>query len=457
MKLDTGGNCRRRVAARLVVLTVIAAAAPMALGQTVLPARPLPTCESLNLSPCPAPVDATIPAPADMLRWDPATRVIGFRNTYRQYAADVFHTRGAPVFPLPRAAAPLPSVNYRFNGKSNGLSDYLAHQNVTGLLVLKDGQIAHEFYGAGNTERTLWTSRSVAKSVVSVLVGIAVHEGKIHSMDDPVTRYVPELSTTAWDGVTLRELIRHTSGVAWNENYADPNSDFAKLTRCEAGPAPYDCIMQLLRGLKRVEGVKPGERWSYNTGGAWIVGRTLERATGMPIAKYLETRLWSRYAMEQDGVWQALVPDEIDMGGHGFNATLRDWGRFALFVAGNGKLPSGESLLDPGWIEESTTWTTATGSVTKAAPRGQFGYQWWFANVGPGAGGSAAVTATAEQTFWAEGIFGQTIAINRRERLILVQWSTWASAEPPNSMYDEQVLFFDGLVRALHARTPAAR
>ena len=424
--------------------------APAVAPDSVVAAR---SCASIGLNPCPVPFDADLPAAAQMLDWDRATRVIGFRNTYRLYAGDVFHTDGATPFPLPNAKLALPRVSYRFEGRQYQLSDYLQHQNVTGLLVLKDGQIAYEFYGAGNTERTLWTSRSVAKSVVSVLTGIAVHEGLIHSMDDPITRYVPELAHTAWDGVTLRQLIRHTSGMAWNENYADPDSDFAKLTRCEAETAPYDCVMHLITSLHRVAGIKPGEVWSYNTAGAWIVGRVLERATGMTIARYLQTRLWSRYAMEHDGVWEALVPGQVDMGGHGFNATLRDWGRFASFVAGDGRLPSGEQLLDPDWVRQSTEWTQAKGSVTAAAPHGQFGYQWWYAGVEPGHGGTASLTQTAEHTFWAEGIYGQTLAINPGERLILVQWSTWAAAETPASLYDEQAIFFDALVRALHART----
>ena len=178
---------------------------------------------------------------------------------------------------------------------------------MTGLLVLKDGRIAYEYYGEGNTDRTLWTSRSVAKSVVSVLVGIAVREGLIHDVADPITRYLPELAGTAWDGVTLHQLLQHSSGTQWNENYADPDSDFAQLTRCEALPEPYPCVMDLVRSVKRRPGVRPGEVWSYNTGGAWLVGRVLEKATGMTIARYLETRLWSRFPMERDGVWQALV------------------------------------------------------------------------------------------------------------------------------------------------------
>ena len=87
--------------------------------------------------------------------------------------------------------------------------------------------------------------------------------------------------------------------------------------------------------------------------------------------------------MQSDGVWEALIPGQVDMGGHGFNATLRDWGRFGLFVANGGKLEDGQSLLPPEWIRQSTTWTRAKGSVTPATPDGQYGYQWWYVGVLP--------------------------------------------------------------------------
>lgn len=411
-------------------------------------------CMKLGLERCPEPLDAQLPLAADMLTWDPKTRIVGFRNTWRLYEGDVFHARGLAPHPLPAANHALPPIKYRLDGHDYTLADYLDRESVTGMLVLKDGRIAYEYYGAGNTPTTLWTSRSVAKSVVSVLVGVAIREGSIGAVTDPVVRYLPELKGTAWEGTTLRNLLQHTSGVAWNEDYADAQSDFAKLTRCEAGPSPLGCVMALAKSLPRRPGVQPGDAWSYNTMGAWLVGRLLEKATGMTLARYLETRIWSRYAMENDGVWQALVPGEVDMGGHGFNATLRDWGRFAQFVADGGRLPDGTALLPEGWIRDSTTWTRAHGSVTPATPDGQYGYQWWYMAVEPGQADTDDATLTSRESFWAEGIFGQVIAIDAKEHLEMVQWSAYPSAAKPTSLYDEQVLLFNALARSLRERAP---
>ena len=406
-------------------------------------------CGVPGLQTCPQPFDKTLPAAKDMLSWDQATRVVGFRNTYRLYGGDVFSTRGATPYPLPVAAQPLSDVRYSVDGKPQGIADYERNQSVTGLLILKDGKIAYEHYAQGNTPQTLWTSRSVAKSVVSVLVGVAIKQGKIHSVDDKITRYIPELEGTAWQDVTLHQLLQHTSGVAWDENYASKDSDFSHMTQCEATADPYTCVFNLVKSVKRKPGVKPGEVWSYNTGGAWLVGRVVENATGQTLAKNLETQVWSRYGMQHDGVWHALVPGQVDMGGHGFNATLRDWARFGQFVMSGGQLPGGEKLLPDDWIARSTHWTQAKGSVTEAAPNGQYGYQWWYNAPAADAKLEPKNTATSDQTFWALGIYGQTIAINPAQKLVMVQWSTWKNAETPSSLYDEQAVFVNAVAQAL--------
>jgi CubicO group peptidase (beta-lactamase class C family) len=285
--------------------------------------------------------------------------------------------------------------------------------------------------------------------VVSVLVGIAIRDGKIRSVADPITLYLPELAGSAWDGVSLEQLLQHTSGVAWNEDYADPRSDFARLTKCEATADAYGCVFDLIRTRPRKPGVAPGAEWSYNTGGAWLVGRLLERATGMTIARYLETRLWSRFAMEHDGVWHALKKGEADMGGHGFNATLRDWGRFAQFVARGGRLANGDALLPADWLARSTAWTQVRGSVTPAAPAGQYGYQWWYGGVDPQLRNAEEARAVAAKSLWAEGIYGQTIAIDPADDLVMVQWSAWDHAEAPAALYDEQAVVFAAIEKAL--------
>ena len=239
-----------------------------------------------------------------MLSWDQTSRVIGFRNDYRNYAGDVFR-HGAST-PLERAEKQLTDARYTLNGHTWNLQDYLKRENVSGMLVLKDGKVAWKYLAEGNTDTTLWTSRSVGKSVVSTLVGIAIQQGKIHSLDDLITVYEPELKGTAWDGVTLKQLIQHTSGVEWNEDYTDPQSHFARLTQCEAQPGAYACVRKIVTGLARQH--PAGEQWSYSSGGAWLLGDILERATGMSLAAWLEQALWQPAGMAHDGYARAIRP-----------------------------------------------------------------------------------------------------------------------------------------------------
>ena len=407
----------------------------------------LAACDGTDLNTCPAPFDKQLPDTHKMLTWSQADRVVGFRNDYRNYAGDVFHHGNAT--PLLSAEKPLTDARYQVNGKTYNLQDYLKRQNVSGMLVLKDGKIAWKYLGEGNTDTTLWTSRSVGKSVVSTLVGVALKEGKIRSLDDRVTQYEPELKGTAWDGVTLKQLITHTSGVAWNEDYTNPASDFAQLTECEAKPGTYDCVRKLVSGLKREH--PAGQHWSYSSGGAWLLGDVLERATGMTLAAYLEKSIWQPYGMASDGVWHAYRKGQHDVGAHGFNATLEDWGRFGEFILHNGTLPNGKQILPDNWVKDASRWTQADGYVSDAHPTGLYGYQWWNNEVPVTA--TKVVPAANESlkgSLWALGIFGQMIMVNQAENLVIVQWSTWPQAEPSFSAQPlEASLMFSAIANAL--------
>ena len=414
-------------------------------------ASPLVACYGYMMHSCPEPVDKIIPDPQRRFSWSQSEKVVGSKNMYHLFAGDVFLSSENNIQKLPVGQS-VSNVEYKLDGKKLGISDYLKNQNITGLLVIKNGKIVLEHYGDSVNETTLWASRSVAKSIVSVLIGVAIKDHAIESVDTLITKYIPELESTAWEGVTLHQLMQHTSGIQWSEDLSDPNSDVSKMILCETAKDPYSCILSLVSGLARNPGVKPGERWSINTGGAWLVGLVLERATGMTIAKYLEKKVWQPAGMERDGVWYALKPGKVDMGGYGFNATLRDWGRFGLLVANNGVLSNGEHVLPGDWIKRSTDWTKADGSVKPWAPKGQHGYQWWYMGFAPGDEASYAPTSSfnSDESFWAYGIFGQAIAINQKENLIMVQWSTWGHAEGPDVLYSEQGVFFNSLIQALH-------
>ena len=410
-------------------------------------------CKVDGLSSAPTPCDKNLPNVKDMLTWTQEQRVIGFRNDYRNYPGDVFK-HGTPVFPLPKSDKPAPVINYVYNGKPLTLSDYIKGQDVQGLLIIKDGKVIIEKYYDGNNKTSLWTSRSVGKSIVSTLVGNAIKKGEIQSLDDLIVKYEPDFKGTAWDGVTLKQLIQHTSGVAWNENYADPKSDFSALTQCEAEPGTYRCVYDLVRNVKRVPSELPGAVWSYNTGGAWLLGDILEKATGKSIAKNLQDNIWQPFGMASDGVWHSYMKNKHDMGGHGFNATLEDWGRFGMYILNDGMLPDGTRTLPKDWIKDATSWTQAKNSVTTGYPMGQYGYEWWNNNVPADAKNvSPKNDAGDNNSMWAQGIYGQMIAINRKEKVVMVQWATWKEAEPAADKQQlESSVFFNAVVNSLKSK-----
>ncbi len=318
-------------------------------------------------------------------------------------------------------------------------------------MVIKDGKIVWDYYGQGNTPTTLWTSRSVGKSVVSTLVGVALKEGKITSLDDEVVKYNPDVRGTAWEHVTIRQLLQHTSGVTWGEDYTNPKSDFAQLTQCEANSDTYQCVNKLVKDPQRKAYAKPGQAWSYSSGGAWLLGDTLEKATGKSLAQNLQEKIWQPDGMIHDGVWHSYQLGKHDVGAHGFNATLEDWGKFGLFIMNDGVLPEGTKMLPDHWVEDARTWNRAEKSVTAAHPDGSYGYEWWnnsvpanAVNVGPKQG------LESKDTLWALGIFGQMIVVNQKEKLVIVQWSTWPQAEPSFSAQPlEASLMFNAIANHL--------
>ena len=400
------------------------------------------SCEELNLKDCPTPLDATLPDPHNMLTWTSNDRVIGFRNTFRSYDGTVFKPNKSNVYRLEKHEKQVENkdVSYTVDNKTYHLDDYIKSQNLAGLIILKNGKIALEYYGKGNNETTLWTSRSVAKPMVTTLIGIAIKQGKIKSLDDPITHYLPDLKDSVWSNVTLKQLLQHTSGVEWNENYKDPKSDFAQMTYCEASENPTACVYDLVKKLKPKH--TPGEVWSYNTAGSWLAGLVLETATGKSIANNLQDNVWQKFGMEREGIWQSYARNQSDMGGHGVNATLRDYARFGQFVLTEGQLKNGEKMLPENWTKNATDWTKAKGSPSQKYPEGIFGYQWWNSQAKTG---SPIKTKNSDATFWGLGIFGQMMGINPKDKIVMMQWTTWETATPSEQIDNEKSLFLNAV------------
>jgi CubicO group peptidase (beta-lactamase class C family) len=351
-----------------------------------------------------------------------------FRNIDRLFPVRIVK-HGPNVLALPAAAKPLTRVEFSSGGKTYDLIDYMALNRVTALLMLKDGKIAYEDYEMGNTEKTRWMSMSMVKSITSSLMGAAIQDGYIKSIDDPITRYVAKLRGSAYDGVSIRYLLQMASGVKWDETYTNPASDRRRMLEAQIAQRP-GAILDLMAALPRAGA--PGTVWNYSTGETFVAGAVVRAAVGRPLAQYLSERIWTKAGMESDATWWLESPDGLEIGGSGLSATLRDYGRFGLFLM-NGGVAGGEKILPDGWIRDAGSSKKIGGKVV------DYGYMIWPFSANPG--------STNQGAFQALGIYGQHIYVNPRERVVIVVWSALPKPTGKEVIADED--FFAAATAAL--------
>ena len=338
--------------------------------------------------------------------------------------------RGPNSHPLAKRSKPFPSIKFEAGGRHWDLYDYLAINRVAGLLILKDGEIAFEDYELGIGPETRWISFSMAKSIASTLAGIAISDGSITSLDDEVVRYVPALKGSAYDGVSVRQILTMSSGVRWDETYTDPKSDRRKVLELQLAGKTGE-VLHYMKSLPRAG--KPGSVWNYSTGETFVLGAVIEGATHRSLAKYLSEKIWIPAGMESDATWWADGVDGLIWAGSGLEATLRDFGRFALIAADGGRL-SGRDLVPQSWFMEAGAPREIGGKLV------DYGYMWWIPPQ------SVPMHAGA---FEAVGIFGQYMYINPSEHLAIVVLS--ARSKPEDDLADVVAdSFFASVATALH-------
>lgn len=360
------------------------------------------------------------PIAPNLLETTPENQAATYRHVNRIGPTRVIQ-RGTSVLPLPAHGTSLAALRYNFADASFSIDDYMSRNRTSGLLILKGGAIALERYAMGNDAASRWTSFSVAKSVTSTLVGAALKDGSIRSLDDSVTRYVPQLAGSAFGQNSIRELMRMCSGVRWSEDYATGGeSDIVLMGRAMRSGQP-GAVMEFMRTRPRA--AAPGSVFNYSTGDSYVLGAVAAAATGKHMADYLSQKVWAPLGMEADGYWLLDAPDGLEMGGNNISATLRDHGRFGLFFLRQGVV-DGSRVLPDGWREQAgqpDAAVTAHGQLYPGYPLG-YGYQWWSFPTG------ANAIPFHDGAFTALGIFGQFVYINPAEDVVAVVWSAWPSS-----------------------------
>jgi CubicO group peptidase (beta-lactamase class C family) len=327
-----------------------------------------------------------------------------FRQVEHFYPVHIVK-RSGPVFEFSEKSSQLP-LAYDYQGRSLSLEEFLERTQTTGLLVLKNEDLLVERYWQGYTKESLAVSFSVAKSFTSALVGIALEAGLIASIDNPVTKYVPELIGSGYEGVPIKHILQMCSGINFIEEYDQEDSDIVAMRRhIEEGKA----IKEYARALQAKQ--QSGQVYNYASIDTQILGMLLENVTGMSTGDYLQNRIWGALGMQADAKW---VTDH-----HGtvltyslFNVTLRDYAKFGLLYLNKGAW-QGKRLVSEEWVQESVIPEKEFLILKDFYNEGWdigYGYQWW-------------VPGGAEGEFTALGIYGQYIYVNPAREIVIVKTS----------------------------------
>ncbi|MFT4242980.1 MAG: serine hydrolase [Acidovorax sp.] len=342
-----------------------------------------------------------LPTNRDLLFWSQAQRDAAFRAMDRISLLAKWNT--AQPSATPRA---LPA------GKPLALDvdvdAYMQEHRVAALLVVQGGTLRLERYGLGFDGDGRWTSFSVAKSFTSTLVGAALKDGLIKSMDDKVSDYLPDMKGSAYDDVSVRQLLTMTSGVQWNEDYGDPQSDVARFNNHQPEPG-VEALVSYMRRLPRA--APAGTRWNYSTGETNLIGLVLGAAVQKPLTQYLQEKIWQPAGMEQQATW-LLSKTGKEISGCCVQAAPRDYARLGQFIL-EGAQVHGQSILPAGWLQQATHKQADIGM-----PGRGYGYQWWTYDSG---------------SFAARGIFGQGIFIDPARQLVIVSNASWHKASAANN------------------------
>ena len=354
---------------------------------------------------------AHLPTNADVLAWPQPTRDAAFRAMDRLPVLAQAATIAPSAHPLPLPAGkPLEIPR---------IDSFMASQHMAGLVIVQDGNIRLEKYGLGFGPTGRWTSFSVAKSFTSTLVGAAIADGAIHSLNDKVSQYIPDLRGSAYDDVSIRQLLTMTSGVRWNEDYEDPNSDVSRFNPAKPDPG-VDATVSYMRKLPRAH--PAGSVWHYSTGETNLIGVLVSSAVHKPLAQYLSEKIWQPAGMEGPATW-LLDKTGHEIAGCCLQARTRDFARMGLLVLANGVV-DGKPIVPADWFAQATVKQQDIGE-----PGHGYGFQWWTFD-----DGSVA----------ARGIFGQSIFIDRKRHLVIASNADWARADigteqPAREAFEHQV------------------
>jgi CubicO group peptidase (beta-lactamase class C family) len=331
--------------------------------------------------------------------YDESVRVGSFSNLDKLLPR---YTLNKAVSPLPLAAATAaPNFEYRFENQTHTLDDFLARQRVTGLLLIKDGEILFERYQYDRKPADRFVSHSMAKSIVSIAIGMALAEGKIASLDDAVSKYARKLAGSPYGETSIRNILRMSSGVRFNEVY-DGKDDLARFSMLRGSRGSIEALRAF-----DVREAEQGTRFHYASSETVVLAVLLRAVTGTTLSEYLTGRLWQPMGAEADATW-IRSGDGTEIASGSFNATLRDYGRLGVLLANDGAVGA-RQVVPKDYLLEATDWRRQPDAFApkRATPYFGYGYQFWLF---PG----------EKRRFALLGVYGQSIFVDPELKLVMV-------------------------------------
>ena len=354
-----------------------------------------------------------VPPPLDVMAR--AAAFEGDSDYFFQNTSELYPTRTVSVSetdqPLVRNDTALEGFTYQYEGETRDLADLYTEMETSGLMIIHDGEVVHESYGRGADAGTRFTTWSLVKSITSTLVGVAVADGKIDSVDDQLVKYLPEVAGTAYDGVTIKQALQMSSGIRYDPNLFEGNMEDTVEFMTNSVVTGKKPAFDLAIKYKREH--EPGTKFNYNTAESQVLLELVRRVTGMDAAAYLEQKIWRPLGMEHSGEWviDRAGADGAEIGGAFYNAALRDWARFGVFIE-QGGVWNGEQILPVDWVDRATVSDDAHIRPGEVHPNPNRGYAWhWW--------------TYADGTFTASGANGQTLYIDRENDIVVARSSAW--------------------------------
>jgi CubicO group peptidase (beta-lactamase class C family) len=375
----------------------------------------------------------------DRVTWNTTPFLVGSYSRYDTIFPSHRIVRASQPWNFQRAERE-PEIHYKFGGKTLSLDDYLAHFPVTGILVLKGDTILLERYQYGRKDTDRFMSASMAKSVMSLLAGVALAEGKLHSLEDPAERYVPGLKGSLYGGTSLRALLQMSSGIEWDRevNGVKDNVNTQKVIDSMFEPKA-DPVALVAGRMHRAFPVDT--HFDYSAGDNEAMGLVLKHATGKTLSDYCAEKIWGPIGAEADATWWA-DPSGLEFPASGYNAVLRDWARLGRLLAYDGAW-NGKQIVPKDYVLAATSVRPADKHLQPGGPVPYYGYGyqiWTFA--GP------------RRMFVFRGANSQYVFVDPASKLVFVQTAVFSEGADSVNGKSESLALWLALVKQFGAAAP---